>query len=63
VTHNVTEAVFLSGRILVMSSRPGHVVADVPVTLPHPREPHMRTTPEFNAVVSAVTDALQEHEA
>ena len=63
VTHNVAEAVFLSGRILVMNSRPGHVVADVPVTLPQPREAHMRTTPEFNAVVSAVTDALQEHEA
>src|SRR2546421_4654981 len=60
VTHNVAEAVFLSSRILVMSSRPGRVVADVPVKLPYPREPHMRTTPQFNAVVSAVTDALQE---
>jgi NitT/TauT family transport system ATP-binding protein len=60
VTHNVAEAVFLSSRILVMSSRPGRVVADFPVPLPHPREPQVRTTPEFNAVVSAVTGALQE---
>ena len=60
VTHNVAEAVFLSSRILVMSSRPGRVVADVPVLLPYPREPQVRTTPEFNAVVSDVIDALQE---
>jgi NitT/TauT family transport system ATP-binding protein len=60
VTHNVAEAVFLSSRILVMSSRPGHVVADVPIHLPNPREPGIRTNPEFNAVVRTVHDALQE---
>ena len=60
VTHNVAEAVFLSSRILVMSSRPGRVVADVPVTLPYPREPHIRTSTSFNAAVSVVIDALQE---
>jgi NitT/TauT family transport system ATP-binding protein len=60
VTHNVAEAVFLSSRILVMSSRPGRIVADVPVPLPYPREPEIRTTPEFNAVASSVLAALRE---
>lgn len=60
VTHNVAEAVFLSTRIIVMSARPGRVVADLPVTLPYPRAPHIRTSPEFNAVASQVLDALQE---
>ncbi len=60
VTHNVAESVFLSSRIVVMSSRPGRIVADVPVRLPYPREPHIRTTPAFNAIASTVLAALQE---
>lgn len=60
VTHNVAEAVFLSSRILVMSGRPGRVVADLPVDLPYPRELHMRTESAFNAIVSQVLGTLQE---
>jgi NitT/TauT family transport system ATP-binding protein len=60
VTHNVAEAVFLSSRILVMSPRPGRVVADIPVDLPYPREPQMRTTAEFNGVAGQVLNVLQE---
>jgi NitT/TauT family transport system ATP-binding protein len=39
VTHNIEEAVFLGDRILILSEKPAHIVADLSVSLDHPRNP------------------------
>jgi NitT/TauT family transport system ATP-binding protein len=60
VTHNVFEAVFLSTRILIMSRRPGRIVAEVAVDLPHPRLPELRSSPEYSRLVGQVVKLLEE---
>jgi NitT/TauT family transport system ATP-binding protein len=58
VTHSVFEAVYLSTRVIVMSPRPGRIVADLKIDLPQPRGPSLRTSPEFGAIAREVTDRL-----
>jgi NitT/TauT family transport system ATP-binding protein len=60
VTHSVFEAVYLSTRIAVMSARPGHIVAELAVDLPQPRERGLRTTPAYAALCAAVSAQLGE---
>jgi len=51
VTHNIEEAVLMCDRILVFSSNPGRVVAEIPVTLPAPRN---RLDPAFRQMVDDI---------
>ena len=60
VTHNVAEAVFLSQRVLVMSKSPGTFIADIAVPFSHPREPELRSTPEFAKLTGEVSRRLRE---
>jgi NitT/TauT family transport system ATP-binding protein len=62
ITHNVAEAVFLSQRVLVMSHRPGRILADIAVPLDPERPLALRTSTEFNRLVSHVTERLQKEE-
>jgi NitT/TauT family transport system ATP-binding protein len=58
VTHSVFEAVFLSNRVVVMSPRPGRIIADLPIDLPYPREASLRMAPEYAARCRAVSAVL-----
>lgn len=58
VTHNISEAVFMSDRVLVLGGQPSSVSADVTVTLPGNRDRTLRSDPHFHQLVQTVTDAL-----
>ncbi len=60
VTHNVAEAVFLSQRIVVMSSRPGRIAADIPIHLPYPRTADLRGSAEFARLTADISRQLRE---
>jgi ABC-type nitrate/sulfonate/bicarbonate transport system permease component len=59
VTHNIEEAVTLADRILVLSSNPGRILAELPVRLPRPRD---RQTPGFEQLVDTVYGILTGRE-
>jgi NitT/TauT family transport system ATP-binding protein len=59
VTHNVAEAVFLSQRVLIMSTHPGTIVASVPVPFAYPRQPALRGQAEFAQLASQISRQLR----
>src|SRR5580704_13410478 len=66
VTHNIEEAVAMCDRILVLGANPGHIAAEIPVSLPQPRN---RLDEGFHAIVdeiysiltSRITEAIGAH--
>lgn len=60
VTHSISEAVYLSTRIVVMSPRPGRIVKIIESTLPVERDLSMRDSPEFARLAHEVREALSE---
>jgi NitT/TauT family transport system ATP-binding protein len=60
VTHSISEAVFLSDRVLVMSGRPGRIVAEVPVEAPRPRSLTGGGASMFSAAADEVRTLLAD---
>ena len=55
VTHNVEEAVLMCDRVLLLSSNPGRIAAEIPIPLQHPRN---RLEDEFHCVVEEIYSVL-----
>ena len=59
ITHSITEAVFMSTRVLVMSARPGRIVAEYDIPFDYPRHPDLRFDPEFARLSGEISHALR----
>ncbi len=62
VTHSITEAVFLSTRVVVMSARPGRLTHDIKIDLPQPRHTDTRENVRFFELETEVREALRKSE-
>ena len=60
VTHSVFESVYLSQRVVVMTARPGRLKCDIEVSLPHPRDYKVKTTPQFADYKARLTEEIRE---
>ncbi len=59
ITHNIFEAIYMSTRVLVMSSRPGRIIAEFHIPFGYPRDEDLRFQPGFAAIGGEVSDALR----
>lgn len=59
ITHSISEAVFMSTKVMVMSNRPGRIVAEFDVPFDYPRQPSLRFDPEFAKLSGEVSEALR----
>ncbi|HEX9494874.1 MAG TPA: ABC transporter ATP-binding protein [Candidatus Limnocylindria bacterium] len=58
VTHQIDEAVYLSDRVVVMSARPGRILADIRIDLPRPRGLDVKRSAEFGAYADQIWKLL-----
>jgi len=63
VTHSISEAVFLSTRVVVMSPRPGRIAGIVDIDLPYPRTVETREAPRYFELVTEVRELLRSRGA
>jgi NitT/TauT family transport system ATP-binding protein len=58
VTHSISEAVYLSDKVIVFSKRPARVAKEIAVASPYPRSQKVRFTPMFTAAERIASEAL-----
>jgi NitT/TauT family transport system ATP-binding protein len=58
VTHSITEAVYLSNRVIVMAARPGRIVEEVIIDEPYPRTADFRVSQRFATYAKQLQDCL-----
>ena len=59
ITHSISEAVFMSTKVIVMSARPGRIVAEFDVPFDYPRNPDLRFEPAFAELSGEVSHQLR----
>ena len=59
ITHSISEAVFMSTKVYVMSARPGRLIAGFDVPFSYPRQPELRFDPDFAQLSGEVSLALR----
>ncbi|MGN0174001.1 MAG: ABC transporter ATP-binding protein [Acutalibacteraceae bacterium] len=59
VTHNISESVYLSDRVCVLSPHPGRLSAVIDIDLPRPRTEEMRHSAELAALVAKVRNSFE----
>ncbi|MEV1078883.1 ABC transporter ATP-binding protein [Streptomyces sp. NBC_00457] len=60
ITHSLEEAIVLGDRVLVMSARPGRLIAERHPPFPRPRTGDIRSTPEFTTLKTELWDLLRK---
>ena len=60
ITHDLEEAVFLADRVLIMTTRPGTIKAEIKVDIPRPRNFKVLGTEHFAKLKEQATDAIRE---
>ena len=59
ITHSITEAVYMSTKVLVMSARPGKIISSFDVPFSYPRSHDLRYEPEFGELCGKISHALR----
>jgi NitT/TauT family transport system ATP-binding protein len=60
ITHSIPEAVFLADRIIVMGTRPGRILEELPVPFARPRSLGLLSEPDFNQLAAHIRGLLGE---
>lgn len=61
ITHDIEEAVFLSDRVVVMTSRPGRIRTEIEIDLPRPRHTDVLASPTFHGHYAEILDLIHHN--